>query len=216
MEVSHSQFGLRRFGTSGGGAILARAASRGGQSWRRDACGGRRQRISSACWRWISCVFRPTGKSDSHLVVWRREKPAGHRYRARQEILGRLESEAIMNKLRGAVSHHERELAELTADRELAVEYLKAAMSRSKILATGQAHCSPYAPWRKLAADWALLRPEAGIGAMTSRPVCCRRSSLENSSCRLQDRSCEIFPCCPFPGSREGTAMSFFFSRSAS
>jgi probable addiction module antidote protein len=31
--------------------------------------------------------------------------------------------------LRGAVSHHERELAELRADRELAVEYLKAAMA---------------------------------------------------------------------------------------
>lgn len=33
-----------------------------------------------------------------------------------------------MNKLKGIVSHHEREIAELSADRELAVEYLKAAM----------------------------------------------------------------------------------------
>ena len=33
-----------------------------------------------------------------------------------------------MGKLKGVVSHHERELAELRADRELAVEYLKAAM----------------------------------------------------------------------------------------
>lgn len=33
-----------------------------------------------------------------------------------------------MAKLAGAVSHHEREVAELRADRELAVEYLKAAM----------------------------------------------------------------------------------------
>jgi len=33
-----------------------------------------------------------------------------------------------MNEIKGAVSHHERELAELRADRELAVEYLKAAM----------------------------------------------------------------------------------------
>jgi len=33
-----------------------------------------------------------------------------------------------MSKLKGVVSHHERELAELRADRELAVEYLKAAM----------------------------------------------------------------------------------------
>ena len=34
-----------------------------------------------------------------------------------------------MNKPIGVVSHHEREVAELRADRELAVEYLKAAMA---------------------------------------------------------------------------------------
>jgi len=34
-----------------------------------------------------------------------------------------------MTKLKGLVSHHEREVAELRADRELAVEYLKAAMT---------------------------------------------------------------------------------------
>ena len=39
-----------------------------------------------------------------------------------------METEAIISKLKGAVSHHEREIAELRADRELAVEYLKAAM----------------------------------------------------------------------------------------
>lgn len=33
-----------------------------------------------------------------------------------------------MNKLKGAISHHEREVAELSADRELAVAYLKTAM----------------------------------------------------------------------------------------
>ena len=33
-----------------------------------------------------------------------------------------------MSRVEGAVSHHELELAELRADRELAVEYLKAAM----------------------------------------------------------------------------------------
>ncbi|PMS35055.1 putative addiction module antidote protein [Trinickia symbiotica] len=33
-----------------------------------------------------------------------------------------------MSKRKGAVSHHDREVAELRADRELAVEYLKAAM----------------------------------------------------------------------------------------
>jgi probable addiction module antidote protein len=38
-----------------------------------------------------------------------------------------METEASMSKIKGAVSHHEAELAELRAD-ELAVEYLKAAM----------------------------------------------------------------------------------------
>ena len=33
-----------------------------------------------------------------------------------------------MSKIKGTASHHESELAELRADRELAVEYLKAAM----------------------------------------------------------------------------------------
>jgi probable addiction module antidote protein len=39
-----------------------------------------------------------------------------------------MEAETDMSKLKGAVSHHEAEIAELRADRELAVEYLKAAM----------------------------------------------------------------------------------------
>lgn len=33
-----------------------------------------------------------------------------------------------MSNLKGIISHHEREIAELQADRELAIEYLKAAM----------------------------------------------------------------------------------------
>lgn len=33
-----------------------------------------------------------------------------------------------MSHLKGAISHHEREIAELRADRELAIEYLRAAM----------------------------------------------------------------------------------------
>ncbi|WP_455289730.1 addiction module antidote protein [Cupriavidus necator] len=33
-----------------------------------------------------------------------------------------------MSKLKGVISHHDTEVAELRADRELAVEYLKAAM----------------------------------------------------------------------------------------
>ena len=40
----------------------------------------------------------------------------------------RSASEANVSKIKGAVSHHESELAELKVDRELAVEYLKATM----------------------------------------------------------------------------------------
>ena len=39
-----------------------------------------------------------------------------------------METGASMSKLKGAVSHHEAEVAECRSDRELAVEYLKAAM----------------------------------------------------------------------------------------
>jgi probable addiction module antidote protein len=40
-----------------------------------------------------------------------------------------METEAVVRKLKGVVSHHAREVAELRADRGLAVEYLKAAMT---------------------------------------------------------------------------------------
>lgn len=39
-----------------------------------------------------------------------------------------METEAGVSKLKTIVSHHEAEIAELRADQELAVEYLKAAM----------------------------------------------------------------------------------------
>jgi probable addiction module antidote protein len=39
-----------------------------------------------------------------------------------------MEAQATMSKLKGVVSHHEREVAELAADRDLAVAYLKVAM----------------------------------------------------------------------------------------
>jgi probable addiction module antidote protein len=39
-----------------------------------------------------------------------------------------MEATANMNKLKGVVSHHAREVAELALDRELAVAYLKIAM----------------------------------------------------------------------------------------
>jgi probable addiction module antidote protein len=40
-----------------------------------------------------------------------------------------MEAEAVMTKLKGVVSHHDQEVAELRADRELAVEYLRSAMA---------------------------------------------------------------------------------------
>jgi probable addiction module antidote protein len=39
-----------------------------------------------------------------------------------------METETMMGKYKNAVSHHEAEVAELRADRDLAGEYLKAAM----------------------------------------------------------------------------------------
>lgn len=39
-----------------------------------------------------------------------------------------VETEAVVSKLKGAASHHNAEIAELRADRELAVQYLKVAM----------------------------------------------------------------------------------------
>jgi probable addiction module antidote protein len=54
--------------------------------------------------------------------------PPNDGYQAGEALLDGVESEAIMSKLKGAVSHHEREIAELGADRELAAEYLKLAM----------------------------------------------------------------------------------------
>jgi probable addiction module antidote protein len=54
---------------------------------------------------------------------------AGPGYRVYFGRRGRgLEEEAIVTALKGVVSHHDREVAELGADRALAVEYLRAAM----------------------------------------------------------------------------------------
>jgi hypothetical protein len=39
-----------------------------------------------------------------------------------------METEAMMSKFKDAVSHHEAEVAELRADREFAIEHLKAAL----------------------------------------------------------------------------------------
>jgi putative addiction module killer protein/probable addiction module antidote protein len=48
--------------------------------------------------------------------------------KAAKGVLGGMEAETAMKALKGTVSHHDLEVAELRADRALAVEYLKAAM----------------------------------------------------------------------------------------
>ena len=61
-------------------------------------------------------------------MLWQEDVPR-RRHQGGKGILGRLETETDMSKkVMGAVSHHEREVAELRADRELAAAYLKAAM----------------------------------------------------------------------------------------
>jgi len=70
-----------------------------------------------------------------------------------------------MSKLKGVVSHHEREVAELCADRELAIQYLKARWKRSTIPTIGRAACWRCAPLRK---------PMAGLGPWRPRPASAR------------------------------------------
>lgn len=68
-----------------------------------------------------------------------------------------------MRKLTGTVSHHEREVAELGADRELAVAYLQAAMES---LDTPQERAAGLLALRTVAEAYgglALVAAEAGI-----------------------------------------------------
>jgi len=69
-----------------------------------------------------------SGKDFGHIALRRRQRLAGGRYQACQDVLGRLETEAVMRQLKSMTSHHEREVEELRADHSLAIEYLKAAM----------------------------------------------------------------------------------------
>jgi probable addiction module antidote protein len=76
----------------------------------------------------IECIWSPRPDRSNFAVCGFKEIAIfGHQNR--KGLLGRLETEAGMSKkLKAVVSHHDREVAELRADRELAVEYLKAAM----------------------------------------------------------------------------------------
>lgn len=74
-------------------------------------------------------VLRPARQSGGAAAVrWRQRQPDSGYQAGKGTVVG-MEKETGMSKLKGTVSHHEAELAELRADRELAVEYLKVAMA---------------------------------------------------------------------------------------
>lgn len=60
-----------------------------------------------------------------------------------------METAAIINKLNNIVSHQNRKIAELRADRELAIEYLKAAMESLDNPDDRAGGLMAYARWQK-------------------------------------------------------------------
>ena len=86
-------------------------------------------RVAGAYRSRLSHVLRQARRLGRNPALRRNEEISVAGYRAREGTLGELEAEAEMRKrITGAVSHREREIAELRANRPLAVEYLKAAM----------------------------------------------------------------------------------------
>ena len=90
-----------------------------------------------------------------------------------------------MSKLNGVVSHHEREVAELRADHELAVEYLKAAMESLD---------NPDDRAAGLLALRTVAEAYGGLGAVAAKPVlaanhciahCRQRVTLRSRRCLL-------------------------------
>ena len=73
-------------------------------------------------------ILRPARENRRHPALRRRPVQPDRRYPTRPGALVGMETEAIMTHLKGAISHHEREIAELRADRDLAFEYLKASI----------------------------------------------------------------------------------------
>ena len=86
----------------------------------------------------------------------------------------------MSKKIIATVSHHEREVSELRADRELAVEYMKPLWSRSIILMTVQLDSLGYARSPKLMAGLELLLLKLDQpGNTLSNPVCQRYPTLK-------------------------------------
>jgi DNA-binding phage protein len=69
-----------------------------------------------------------------------------------------------MSKLTGLVSHHEREVAELAADRDLAVAYLKVAMESLDDPEKCAAGLLAMRTVAEAYGDFAMVSAEAGIG----------------------------------------------------
>lgn len=91
-----------------------------------------------------------------------------------------------MTKPAGAVSHHEKEIAELRADRELAVEYLKAAM---EALEDPEARGGRLLALRTVAEAYGGLGAvgaEAGQPRVSLQGVALRQSHPKNLACRPQ------------------------------
>ncbi len=77
----------------------------------------------------------------------------------------------MSKKLSAVESHHEREVEELRADRELAVEYLKAAMESLDNPDDRAAGCSRFAQWQRHTVDWvrSLLKRASAANHCTAR-----------------------------------------------
>ena len=93
-----------------------------------------------------------------------------------------------MSKLKGVVSHHEAEVAELRADRELAVEYLKAAMES---LDNPDDRAGGLLALRTVAEAYGGLgavATEAGISHESLYGHCPRRATRRSRRCWLYSR----------------------------
>ena len=97
-----------------------------------------------------------------------------------------------MSKIKGAVSHHEAELAELRADRELAVAYLKAAMES---LDDPDDRAAGLLALRTVAEAYGggCRRSRHQPRISLSRAVTQRQPNLENTAGRLENRRSSSF-----------------------
>ncbi|MEO8992326.1 MAG: hypothetical protein ABI284_08860 [Nitrosospira sp.] len=89
--------------------------------------------------------------------------------------------------MRGVVSHHEREIAELSADRELALEYLKAAMESLDNPDDRAADLLALCTVAEAHGGRAVVAAEAGI-SHESFARCCQKATRLSKRCLLFSR----------------------------